>query len=452
MCVAFCANVNAEDGGLTLAELLKRAETGEPIYLAARADVAMAKARQDQALGALLPQISMTGSANVNDRNYRTRSAYVAAQQDNYSSHSTQLSLTQPIWRYANIIGYQQAKVVVEQSQHQMTGAGQVLFEKLVTAWFEMLAARDAVAFTERQAEAWRFQWKTVTRGEELGENSSPQVEEARAKLDQATADLSTAQIELQFKRVALEQLVGPLEEKEFILPYLRETVELLDPTHETLETWLRATETGNPALLAAKSAYAAAADEVRKQRAQHYPTLDLVASYGKNSQEVGGFPGQDGYDIKQGSVGLQLTIPIYSGGAVSAKTAEAVAQQEKARLEMEAARRAAVSAVKQAWFIWQGASARAKAGQQAIRAARSFLNQARAGAGEGLYTRQEILQAEQQLRAGERDFRKARYDLVMAHIKLKAGVGVLSASDVAALDALMAATADNTAPNKKPE
>ena len=286
MCVAFGAN--AEGRRLTLAELLERAQTGEPTYLAARTDVAMAEARVDQAFAALLPQISMTGSVNSNDRDYRTRSATVPTEQDSYQSHSTQVSLTQPIWRYANIVGYQQSKVVVEQTKYQMTGAGQVLFEKLVTAWFDVLAARDAVAFAERQADALSFQLKIVVRGEELGESSLPQVEEARSKLDQAKSDLTTAQIELQFKRVALEQLVGPLEE--FPVPYLRGTVELSDPTREKLETWLSTAETGNPALRAAQSAFEAAADEVRKQRAQHYPTLDLVASYGKNSQEVGGF------------------------------------------------------------------------------------------------------------------------------------------------------------------
>ncbi|GHT96277.1 channel protein TolC [Betaproteobacteria bacterium] len=447
MCIAFCANAQGER--VTLAGLLERAQTGEPTYLAARTDVAMAKARRDQAFGALLPQIGMTGSANANDRNYRTRSPGVPTENDSYKSHATQLSLTQPIWRYANIVGYQQSRIVVEQTKYQMTGAGQVLFEKLVTAWFDVLAARDAVAFAERQAEALNFQWKAIVRGEELGENSLPQLEEARSKLEQAKSDLTTAQIELQFKRVALEQLVGPLEE--FSVPYLRGTVELSDPTREKLETWLSSAETGNPALRAAQSAFEAAADEVRKQRAQHYPTLDLVASYGKNSQEVGGFPGQYGYDIKQGTVGLQLNIPIYSGGAVSAKTAEAVAQQEKARLEMDAARRTATLAVKQAWFIWQGATVRAAAGQQAIRAARSYLDQATKGANEGLFTQNEILQAEQQLRAGERDFRKARYDQVVAHIKLKAATGILTASDVAALDALMVAASSDTELGRSP-
>ena len=149
--------------------------------------------------------------------------------------------------------------------------------------------------------------------------------------------------------------------------------------------------------------------------------------------------------------MGLQLNIPIYSGGSTSAKTAEAVAQQEKARLELDAARRTATLSVKQAWFIWQGATVRATAGQQAIRAAKSYLDQATKGANEGLFTQNEILQAEQQLRAGERDYRKARYDQVVAHIKLKAATGVLTASDVAALDALMVATSSDSDLDRKP-
>jgi outer membrane protein len=422
---------------MTLAALLARARQSEPAYLAAQADVAVAEAREDQAFGALLPQVSMTGNVNANNRNYHTRSASIPEERDRYNSNSAQISLTQPLWRYANVVGWRQAKSVVEQARQQLSGAGQELFARLAGAWFDLLAARDALVFSEQQLSARQRELETVERGEALGENSLPQLEEARSQREQAHADVRMAEAELQYRRAALEQITGRLEA--FEMPELRTEAEWANLAEARLEDWLDKVESGNPALLAARHAYEAAAAEVGKQRAHHSPTLDLVASYSKNSQEVGGFPGQYGYDIKQGSVGLQLTVPLYSGGTQSAKVAEAVAQREKARLEMETARRAAELAARQAWFLWQGGAARARAGDQMILSARAALAQARKGENLGLNTRLETLQAEQQLRAGEREYRKARYDQLVSHIRLKAAIGVLTAGDVAALDMLLA-------------
>jgi outer membrane protein len=421
---------------LTFSSLLERARSGEPGYLSARADVDVADARVGQAFGTMLPQISITGSTHANDRNYETRSSYVPEERDRYNGNSTQISLTQPLWRYENILGWRQSRRVAEQARYALTGAEQLLFSRVASSWFDFLAARDAVVFTERQAAAYELEWKTLRRGEELGDNSLVEVEDARASLDQALSDQITAQAEVQLKQAALEQLSGALGD--FAAPWLRDVAELEFSSRETLEDWLAGIESGNPGLLVANRAFEAAAAEVGKQRAGHYPTLDLVASYGKNSQQVGGFPGQEGYDIKQGSIGLQLNVPVFSGGTQSAKVKEALAQQEKARLEMEAARRAATLEIKQAWFLWQSGMARAQAGRQAISAARLLLAQSRKGEELGLNTGFEILRAEQQLQAGERDFRKARYDQIVARVRLKAAVGTLSEEDVAAIDALL--------------
>lgn len=429
----------------SLSALLDLARAGEPTYLSAKTNVQAAKARTDQALGAMLPQLSASGNTTANDRKYQTRNSPVPPAKDGYNSNAAQVSLTQPIWRYANIVGWQQAEAVAAQAEHQLAGAEQELFARLVTAWFDLLAARDAVAFTAQQAEALRRQWEIVRRGEELGAHSFPQVVDAKAKLDQALSDAVTAETDSQLKRAALEQLVGPLREQE--LPYMRGNAALTDLNAGHVEKWLETVELANPNILAAQQAYEAGGSEVRKQRAGHYPTLDVVASYGKNSQAVGGFPGQAGYEITQGSVGLQLNIPIFSGGTQSAKVDEALAQKEKARLEIEAARRGAILAAKQAWFGWHGAYARAQAGAQAIKAARAALAVARLGTENGLKTELDLLQAEQQWRAGQRDFRKGRYDQVVAYVKLKAAAGMLTAGDVVALDALFVRVPEEAEP-----
>ncbi|MGP1677133.1 MAG: TolC family outer membrane protein [Burkholderiales bacterium] len=430
---------NAACRAQSLSALLELARSSEPTYLGARSSVQAAKARTDQAFGALLPQITASANSNANDRSYHTRIDNTPTADDRYNSNSAQFTLTQPLWRYAGIAGLQQAQAAALQAEYQLAGTEQDLASKLVVAWFDVLAARDNGLFAVQQEAAAHKQWEIARRGLELGSGGLPQAEDARAKYDQARAEAMSAATEAQIKLASLEQLVGAL--KDFKPPRMIDDALLADLSGDKLERWLQTLETGNPAIRAALQAFEAADAEVRKQLAGHQPTLDLVGTYGKNSQAIGGFPGQAGYDIKQNSIGFQLNIPIYSGGTQSAKVAEAVAMLEKARLDIEAARRAASLAAKQAWFGWQAAFVRAQAGRQAVKAAQAALQAARKGRDTGLKMELDVLQGEQQLRAAERDLRKARYDQVAAHVKLKAVAGMVTAEDVAALDKLFVAS-----------
>ena len=427
----------------TLSELLALALGGEPTYLSAKTDVDAAKAKANQALGGLLPQVSASANSNYNDRNYKTRGDTVPVTNDRYNSNSAQLNLTQPLWHYANYLGFQQSKEVLAQANFQLAGAEQELFSKLVSAWFEVLSARDAVQFATQQVAAAQKQWEVVRRGVELGIESPPRAEDARARLDQALAESVSAETDSSLKFSALEQIVGTL--RGFDPPYIREGATLADLSGDKLDTWQAEVETENPNVQAALRAFDAASAEENKQKAGHYPTLDLVGSYGRNSQAVGGFPGQAGYDITLGTIGLQLNVPLYSGGVQSAKVVEASAQKEKSRLQIEAAKRSAIIALKQAWYGWHTGHARALAGEQSIKAARSALEAARSGTRHDLKTELDILQAEQQLRAALRDYRKGRYDQVVAYVRLKSTAGKLTAEDISALDALFVPMADHS-------
>lgn len=417
--------------------LYERALASEPTYLAAASLRDAAQARSGQALGALLPQLSLSANTHINDRDYTTRGSTQGPASDRYNSNSTQLSLNQPLWRQANIAGLRQAEAAAAQAGHQVAGAEMELLSRLATAWFDLLSAKDGVLHAAQQVAATRRLWETVSRGVELGHASPPQADEVKAKYDQALAESVAAETDSRINRAALEQLAGPLEET--ALPVLRDDAVPEGGGMAALEIWLDSVETGNPALRAAREAFEAAGHEVDKQRAGHLPTLDLVATYGKNSQATGGFPGQAGYDIKQNAIGLQLNVPIFSGGTQSAKVDEAVAMKEKTRQDMEAARRAARFAAQQAWLGWQGAAARAQAGLQGMHAAQMALQVARRGLETGLKTDLDVLQAEQQLAAARRDLRKARYEQIVAQLKLKATAGSATSNDVAAVDKLFA-------------
>ncbi len=427
---AYCAQAQ------TLTQAVALALENEPTYLAAKATTAASREKSRQASGGLLPQVSASASSNYNQRDYLTRNSPNGSVADSFNSNNRQLTVTQPLWRQASHIAVSQAESVVLQSDHLLFAARQDLLAKLVTAWCDAMLARDVILFNRRQVETTRQEVTVHERSLALGASSAPALEEARAKHEQARADQATSEADLNVKTAQLEQLIGPL--RGFEPPYLSSLVTPRDFGDRGLDAWLEEIETANPAILAAMRNLEASNEEVRKQRAGHQPTLDLVGNINRNSQAVGGFPGQNGYDISQRAIGLQLNIPIYSGGTQTAKTDEAIALQEKARQELEGARRAARLTVKQAWFGRQAGQARGLAALQALKSATLVLNLAVTGQSKGVKTELDILQARQLVEAAKRDFNRSRYDLITSSFKLLAAAGKLGEADITALQGFM--------------
>lgn len=419
----------------SLGEVFDAAQESEPGYRAAKANLAVSEARSRQALGAMLPQLSLTASTNGNRRAYNTHDATTDTMRDRYHSHTDQLSLTQPLWHPANVATWHQAQDSETQAQYQLADAEQKLYGKLASAWFDLMEARDEVEFTTAQQDALREQWKIARRGAELGTQSAPQAADAEAKYREASADEASAELDREGKLAALEQFTGPADG--LVQPYLRDDAKLPDLVGDDMDAWLNLVDTHCPSLRAAAQAIAAADDEIRKQRAGGHPTLDLVASYGNNDQAVGNFPGQAGYGIRTLTVGLQLNVPLYTGGTQSAKVAEALAARDKALADRDAARRQAVLDIKTAFLQWQSGLAKAKAARLGMDAARTAWLAAKRGEARGLKTPADVLSARQQWAAARRDMHKGRYQQITAYVKLRTTLGELSADDVDELDRL---------------
>lgn len=421
---------------LTLSQALTLALDNEPTFLAAKAAAAASRERNRQAFAGMLPLVSASVATNSDRRSYLTRGSVLPTANDNFNSNTQQVTLTQPLWRHANLIAVKQSESVVSQNEYLLAAAQQDLYAKLIAAWCDTMFARDVISFNQRQVATALQQLKAQQHGLSLGIVSAPALEEARTKYEQARSDEAISEADMNVKVAQLEQLVGPIQS--FTPPFLSSRFADLNLGWLRIDEWLDAIETTSPTILAAERNLEAAGEEVKKQRAGHEATLDLVVSYNHNGQSVGNFPGQDGYDIRQGAVGLQLSVPIYSGGGQSAKTAEAVDLKEKARQELEGARRTARLAAKQAWYGLQAALLRSTAAQQARRFWTVVLQAAAKGQASGTNTEVEILQARQQLEGTKRDLNKARYDMITLYFRLHAAAGELNEADIKALQDFM--------------
>jgi outer membrane protein len=432
---AACAHGATAPSPTTLGEIFDAAHGSEPGYRSAEANLAASQARSRQALGAMLPQLSLTASTIGNRRSYNTHDATTETMRDRYHSHTDQLSLTQPIWRPANVASWHEAQESEAQARYQLADTEQKLYAKLARAWFDLMEARDEVAFTMAQRDALRAQWDIARRGAELGAKSEPQAADAQAKYLEASADEASAELDHDAKLAALEQLTGPADG--LLQPYLRDDATLPDLVGEDMDAWLNLVDTHCPSLHAATQAIAAADEEIRKQRAGHYATLDLVANYGNNDQAVGNFPGQAGYGIRTLTVGLQLNVPLYSGGTQSAKVAEAIAARDKALADRDAARRQAILDIKTSFLQWRAGLAKTKAARIGMEAARTAWVAANRGEAHGLKTSADVLSARQQWVGARKDMHKGRYQQLISYVKLQTTLGQLSADDIDELDHL---------------
>ena len=315
-----------------------------------------------------------------------------------------------------------------------MLAAEQDLFVRFLQGWFGIMSARDNIHFTAKQSAAALKLRSQATRAAEIGLASESELEDALARHEKTLAEEAAAAADEEAKISALEQIIGSIQY--FTSPLLAEQPPMDDFLDNPLSHWLELAETSNPAITAATYGVHAANEEISKQRAGHEPTLDITGSYGYTSQGAGITPKQQGYTNTQGTIGLQLNIPIFSGGGQSAKVREAISLRGKATQELESARRGVRSACKQAWFGIQSGIARHKAATYAVKSATTNLQAATSGQARELKTELDVLQATQQVYGALRDLQNARYDIMLNKIKLKAAAGQLTTDDVIVLNA----------------
>lgn len=428
---------------LTMKEAVELAMHNDPTFLAAQASLNVSRERADQAVAGLFPQLTASANTTDNHRRYalRTDPPQTNVPTEHFNSNSAQLNLTQPLWRHSSVIAMTQADLTVDQADFQLKAAAQDMLVRLAQAWFDAMQARDGMMVADAQVQVAQQQLELSQRGLDRGVLSLTELEDARAKHEQAVAEQAMAQSELEIKLATLEQIVGP---NPHTPPVLTDQFVTSSAGSGTLDQWLAQAENGNPALLAALRGLDAANEEIRKQRAGHEPTLDIVASYGNTAQGAG-IPGggQLGFDSRLRTVGLQFNMPLYAGGGQNAKVREALALRDKAAQELEAARRSARLAAKQSWFTWRASQVRETSARQAVQSATLALNGAQSARARGVKADTDVLQAQQQHATALRDWRKARYDSIVSQLKLKAACGQLSGDDLVVLDKVLAAEAN---------
>lgn len=404
-----------------LSDTYRDAQAYDAQYAAARAAYQAGQEKSVQGRAGLLPNVSLGGNVRYNEVDSTLRDA-------EFSSNEISLNAAQPLFRRQNQIVYAQSKEQVKIAEVQFRAAEQDLILRVAQAYFDVLQSLDNLVFIAAQKAAITEQLASAKRNFEVGTATITDTHEAQARYDLAVAQEIAEENTYNIRLRTLEKLVGkPAGTLDTLA-----AGELLRGEAGSIDDWAARAAEGNLQAEIQRIAKTIADQEVQRNRAGHLPTLDAVAGYTTtNNQNFGTVQ----VDADTAIVGLELNLPIYQGGRVSSQVREAVANREKARQDLENATREASLQARQAWLNVNSGAARVRALEQALTSTEAQLESTKLGLQVGVRTSLDVLDAEQQVLSARRDLAGARYDYLLAGLALKAAVGTLSPTDLAAID-----------------
>jgi outer membrane protein len=292
------------------------------------------------------------------------------------------------------------------------------------------------LATTRTNKAAISEQLASAKRNFEVGTATITDTREAQARFDRASAQEIAAENDLVTRRIALDQLVGrsSVQPKPLVAPV---TLPALTPEH--VDTWVQQAEAQHPAIRRAQVALEVARLETAKARAAALPTVDAVASVSRARGAIGGTFGAAEGTNSSASIGVQLNLPLYTGGSIQNRVKETLVLEERSREDLDAARRAVTQATRQAFYSLQSQAAQVRALEAAESSSQLALEATQLGYRVGVRVNLDVLNAQTQLYQTRRDLARARYDVLVGNLRLRQAAGQVSAADVASIDRLLA-------------
>ena len=430
LAAAVLTTLSAPVAAENLKEVYEAAKAYDATYLASRAAAESSRYKATQADALVRPSVSLqAGVANAGTDTplFGTRSTNTA---------SLGLVATQPLFNRSNGFTIDKARKALDIAQADLASAEQDLAVRVAQAYFDVLAAQDTLATARASKTAISEQLASAKRNFEVGTATITDTREAQARFDLATAQEIAADNDVRTRRLALDQIVGRvgLQPNGLMLPVT------LPAQPDPVDAWVDRSDE-SPSVRKARLAYDIAKLETQRTDATRLPTVDLQGQLGgaHNSGSGASSSGGTGTSISR-SVGVTLKVPLYTGNAIENQVREAVSLEEKSRNELEAARRAVTQATRQVYYGVQSGTAQVKALEAAEASSKLALDATKLGYKVGVRVNLDVLNAQTQLFSTQRDLAKARYDVLVNSLKLRQAAGVLTASDIDGVNALLSA------------
>lgn len=435
-----------------LVEVYQRALQNDPVIREAEANRLATLENKPQARANLLPQLTATGSIDKGDSDQtRTQIQQVAPEipdselvpvtitSSSRSVRSTQyqIKLTQALFRWDRWLALKRSDKQVAQAEVEFKAAQQDLLSRTAQRYFDVLAAEDTLEAAEATLEAFSRQLDQADKRFEVGLIAITDVQEARAARDQASAAVIAAKRTLATNREFLRELTGDAFE-DLAKPGADMPLKTPEPSNEA--EWVDAALAQNLSLISARLQTDIAKDDVRVARAGHLPTIDIVAQSSRDQDEDGrqtvirsgiSSPSIPDTEIDSDTIGLQVTVPIYSGGATQSQVRQRVYLHRAARERTERTARETERETRDAYLGVLSEISRVQALRQAVASSQTALQATEAGFEVGTRTTVDVLESRRNLFDAQTNYARSRYDYIINLLRLKIATGNLSETDL---------------------
>lgn len=394
---------------------------------AARATYQAQEEVVNEARSGLLPQVGAGASLSRNKRDSDL------AGDNTYNSFGYSIELTQPLFRADTWYRYQGSKFASRQAAAQYVLEEQNLILRTADAYFSVLRAEENLATTKAAEEAFERQWEQAKQRFDVGLIAITEVLEAQALYDSAKVQRIAAEGDLAVALESLERLTGQSYPN---LGKLREDFPVVHPEPNSPDEWVDTALQQNLEIQSATFAVDVAQQQLRTNRSLHYPTLDAFASY--SDVDISGSSRSAAFNASsqnEFSIGLQLNVPLYTGGGTQAGVRRARFEVERAEQTLTTVRRNTTLNIRSLMRTLNTNIESIQARKQAIRSAESALEATRAGYQVGTRNIVEVLDAERLYYETLRDYANSRFDYVLNSLRLKQTAGILNPGDLEQLN-----------------
>jgi outer membrane protein len=408
-----------------LMTVYKLALENDPQLQVAKEKLNAARESKSLARSQLLPNIGVGATYDAVRRDLKTASGVSVDDTESYNESGLGLNLTQPIYRRDRFLQMDQADSSIAQAEAEYAAAEIDLMVRSTSAYFNILSAQDDLLVAKSEREATGRQLEQAQQRFDVGLIAITDVHEAQAAFDAARAAEIAASNALDNAWEALFEIVGPQPKSN--LAVLGDGLKMTPPVPNDLQSWSDTAQQENYSILAANANLEVLNQEVEVSRSGHYPTLDLVGGYNMSRSDS-----DTATEADLASIGLELQVPIYTGGAVSAQTRQSLANYRAAQQGLDQTRRAVNRQVRDAFRGVISSISQVEALKAATISAQSALESTQAGYEVGTRTIVDVLNVQRNLFSSQRDYLNSRYAYIINGLSLKSAAGNLSEEDLA--------------------
>ena len=429
LCALLPAALQAQDKKISLLDVYQQALAHDPVLASALSSNKAAQEIIEQGKALYRPTVNFSAGvtatkSNIEFNNVTSNFPRVAGRAS-FEGYNYGLEARQPIYRQQNLVQMDQSYTQVSIADKQYHLSQQNLILRTTQAYFNVLIAQDKIELIKAQKTAILSQLDQAKITFEVGTATITDVNEAQARFDLVVAQEIAAINEYQIAQHEIEQITGELPST---LATVKSDIQV-NTVNQSMQNLLDVALQNNLNIAIQQDNLKLAEQNVAFNKAAHMPILDAVANY-TDTYTNGGLNGF-GNEFNSASIGLQLQIPLYQGGAVSSRVRQALLNQQKAKEDVEIARRQTDLETQRAFLNLSSSVAQIKALEQALISSQSQLDSTKLGYEVGVRISVDVLNAQQQFYSAKRDLLQARYNYLVNIIRLKSATGVVAEVDL---------------------